>query len=109
MWPTSLFASGARTYEAARSAASSEADDARAPPTGCSHPKKEDAMRGTGRAVFVAMLLVIVGTLNIIYGIGALDDANIFVNDKRFILDNLNTMGWVLTIIGIIHLTGRFP
>jgi hypothetical protein len=49
-----------------------------------------------------------VGTLNIIYGIGALDDANIFLNDKRFIFSNLNTMGWVLIILGIIQLTGGF-
>ena len=49
-------------------------------------------MRGAGRAVFAATLLLIVGTLNIIYGIGALDDANIFVNDKRFVLTNLNTL-----------------
>ena len=63
-------------------------------------------MRGTGRAVFVAMLLVIVGTLNIIYGIGALDDANIFVNDKRYIFSNLHTMGWVLIVLGVIQLTG---
>ena len=57
-------------------------------------------MRGTGRVVFAATLLLIVGTLNIIYGIGALDDANIFVNDQRFILTNLNTLGWVLIILG---------
>jgi len=55
-----------------------------------------------------ATLLVIVGTLNIIYGIGALDDANIFVNDKRYILTNLNTMGWVLIILGVIQLAGGF-
>jgi hypothetical protein len=65
-------------------------------------------MRGTGRVVFAATVLLIVGTLNIIYGIGALDDANIFVNDTRFILDNLNTLGWVLIILGIIQLTGGF-
>ena len=40
-------------------------------------------MRGTGRVVFAATLLLIVGTLNIIYGIGALDDANIFTDDRR--------------------------
>ena len=45
------------------------------------------------RALLAATLLLIVGTLNVIYGIGALDDANIFVNDKRYILTNLNTMG----------------
>ena len=63
-------------------------------------------MRGTGRALLAATLLVIVGTLNIIYGIGALDGANIFVNDKRFILTDLNTMGWVLIVLGIIQLGG---
>ena len=31
-------------------------------------------MRGAGRVMFAAILLMIVGTLNIIYGIGALDD-----------------------------------
>ena len=65
-------------------------------------------MRGAGRVVFAATLLLIVGTLNIIYGIGALDDANIFVNDQRFILTNLNTLGWVLIILGVIQLTGGF-
>ena len=65
-------------------------------------------MRGTGRVVFAATVLVIVGTLNIIYGIGALDDANIFVGDSRFVLDNLNTLGWVLIILGAIQLTGGF-
>jgi hypothetical protein len=65
-------------------------------------------MRGAGRAMFAATLLGIAGVLNIIYGIGALDDANIFVNDKRFILSNLNTMGWVLIVLGVIQLTGSF-
>ena len=63
-------------------------------------------MRGTGRAVFAATLLLIAGTLNIIYGFGALDDANIFVDDKRYIFTNLNTLGWVLIVLGIIQLTG---
>jgi hypothetical protein len=65
-------------------------------------------MRGAGRVGFAAVLLLIVGTLNILYGIGALDDANIFANDKRYILTNLNTMGWVLIILGLIQLTGGF-
>jgi hypothetical protein len=65
-------------------------------------------VRGAGRAVFTAILLMIVGTINIIYGIGALDDARIFVNDTRFILDDLNTMGWVLIVLGVVQLTGSF-
>jgi hypothetical protein len=65
-------------------------------------------MRGAGRAVFAAILLIVVGTINILYGCGALDDANIFVGDTRFILDNLNTLGWVLIVLGVIQLTGGF-
>ena len=63
-------------------------------------------MRGAGRALLAATLLLIAGTLNIIYGIGSLDDANIFVNDQRFVLTNLNTMGWVLILLGIIQIAG---
>ena len=65
-------------------------------------------MRGAGRVVFAAVLLLIVGTLNIIYGIGALDDANFYANDTRYILTNLNTLGWVVIILGVIQLTGGF-
>ena len=63
-------------------------------------------MRGAGRAAFVGILLLIVGVLNIIYGIGALDDASVFVGDTRFIFDDLNTLGWVLIVLGAIQLTG---
>ena len=65
-------------------------------------------MRGAGRVVFAAVLLLVAGTLNVIYGIGALDDANIFVNDKRFIFTNLNTLGWDLIVLGVIQLIGGF-
>jgi hypothetical protein len=65
-------------------------------------------MRGTGRVIFAATLLLMVGTLNIIYGIGALDDANVFVNDQRYIFTNLNTLGWLLIILGVIQLSGGF-
>ncbi len=65
-------------------------------------------MRGAGRVVFAATMLLIVGFLNVIYGIGALDDANYFANDTRFVLTNLNTLGWVLIILGIVQLTAGF-
>ena len=65
-------------------------------------------MRGAGRALFAAVLLLIAGTLNIIYGIGALDDANIFTDDRRFVFTNLNTMGWILILLGVIQLSGGF-
>ena len=65
-------------------------------------------MRGAGRAMFAAILLMLVGTINIIYGIGALGDANIFHNGQRYVFTNLNTMGWVLLALGLLQLTGGF-
>lgn len=65
-------------------------------------------MRGAGRTLFAAIMLVMLGTLNIIYGIGALDDANFAISDTRFVLDDLNTLGWVLILVGALQLTGGF-
>ena len=65
-------------------------------------------MLGAGRTTFAAILLLLVGTLNIIYGIGAISDANFYANDTRYIFTDLNTMGWVMVIVGVIQLTGGF-
>ena len=62
-------------------------------------------MRGAGRVVR-GIFLLIVGTLNIIYGIGALADANFYANDTGYILTNLNTLGWVLIIVGVLQSPG---
>ena len=65
-------------------------------------------MRGAGRVVFAAIVLVMVGVANVIYGIGAIDGANYFANDTRYILDDLNTLGWVLIVLGVIQLCAGF-
>ena len=65
-------------------------------------------MRGIGRATFAATLLILAGFVNIIYGIGALDNANIFRGGERYVFSDLNTMGWVLILLGIIQLAGGF-
>ena len=65
-------------------------------------------MRGVGRAIFAATLLILAGTVNIIYGIGALGDANIFHNGQRFVFSNLNAMGWILIVLGLFELFGGF-
>lgn len=65
-------------------------------------------MRGTGRAIFIASLLLFVGVLNIFYGIGALGNASVYVGETRLLFNNLHTYGWVLIILGLIQLTGGF-
>jgi hypothetical protein len=65
-------------------------------------------MRGAGRAVFVAILLMIAGTLNVIYGIAAISDANFFVNENHYVIASLHTWGWITVILGVIQLFGGF-
>jgi hypothetical protein len=65
-------------------------------------------MRGVGRAVFAAILLLIAGTLNIIYGIAAIGDANFYVDSTRYVFSNLSTWGWITLILGVIQLTAGF-
>jgi hypothetical protein len=36
-------------------------------------------------------MVLIAGTLNVIWGIAAIDDANFFTEDERYILSDLNT------------------
>lgn len=63
-------------------------------------------MRGAGRAVFAAVMLLLLGVLNVIYGIAALDKASVLVNDTRLIISSLNTVGWITILIGVIQIAG---
>lgn len=66
-------------------------------------------MRGVGRAVFAATLLLIAGTLNIIYGFGAVGDAHFFTDSgSHYVFSSLHTWGWITVILGIIQVTGGF-
>src|SRR3954466_14582325 len=65
-------------------------------------------MRGTGRVAFAATLLLLAGSLNLIYGIGAVSKANIFTDEHRYILTNVSSMGWTLIVLSLIQLTAGF-
>ena len=65
-------------------------------------------MRGVGSALFVGILLMIAGVLNIIYGIAAVGNASFFVNDTQFVFSSLHTWGWITIILGVIELTAAF-
>jgi len=62
-------------------------------------------MRGAGSALFVAILLMIAGILNIVYGIAAVGDSHFYVNETAFVFSSVHTWGWITIILGIIELT----
>jgi hypothetical protein len=64
-------------------------------------------MRGVGRVLFVAILLLIAGTLNIIYGIAAVGNAHFFAH-TQYVFSSLHTWGWITIIVGVIQIAAGF-
>ncbi|MGO9753626.1 MAG: hypothetical protein ACLP22_19365 [Solirubrobacteraceae bacterium] len=64
-------------------------------------------MKGLGRTLFVAIMLVIAGILDVIYGIAAVGNAHFFAN-TAYVFANLHTWGWITIIIGVIQLGAGF-
>ncbi len=67
-----------------------------------------EAIRGVGRAWFVGILLLIVGTLNLFYGIAAVADSSFYVTGERYVFSGLHTWGWITIVLGAIQLTAAF-
>lgn len=63
---------------------------------------------GYGWVVFAGTMLAIVGILNVIYGIAAIDNSTFFVNDAKYVISDLNTWGWVVLITGAAQLLSAF-
>ena len=62
----------------------------------------------SGWGIFAAIMLIIVGVLNVIWGIAAIADSKFFVQDQKYIISNLNLWGWITLIIGVLQLLAGF-
>jgi hypothetical protein len=63
---------------------------------------------GGGWLTFAGILLLIVGVMNFIGGIGAIDDSKFFVANTKYVLGDLHTWGWVLLILGTVQIFTGF-
>src|SRR3954447_26213927 len=54
----------------------------------------------SGWVTFAAIILGILGVLNLIYGIAAISNSTFFVGNAKFVFAELNTWGWILTVLG---------
>jgi hypothetical protein len=64
-------------------------------------PSGYDEERGSGWVTFAGVLLLIVGTLNTIEGIAAIDQASFFVANTHYIAGDLKAWGWTVLFLGI--------
>ena len=62
-----------------------------------------DDARGQGLVTFAGVMIMIAAVLNTLYGIAAIDNANVFVNDARYVFADLNTWGWFLLGLGVLQ------
>ena len=67
-----------------------------------------DETAGSGWVTFAGVMIAIVGTLNIIYGIAAIDNANFYGRDVNYVISSLNTWGWILLVVGAIQVLVAF-
>jgi hypothetical protein len=70
-----------------------------------STPSQPYSPETRGWATFVAVYLMIVGVLNIIWGIAALSNKSYFTTGG-LLWSSLNTWGWVAIILGALQLIG---
>ena len=61
-------------------------------------------VEGSGWVLFSSIMLGLIGVLNVIYGLAAIDKSSFFVANTKYILSDLQTWGWVLLIIGVVQL-----
>src|SRR5947209_10475123 len=60
--------------------------------------------RGYGLVFFAAILLLIVGFFNMIYGIAAIANSHVFVANAHYVIGNLRAWGWITLIIAVLQL-----
>ncbi len=62
-----------------------------------------DDAHGQGLVTFAGVMIMIAAVLNTLYGIAAIDQANFFVADARYVFGDLNTWGWFLLALGVVQ------
>jgi hypothetical protein len=67
-----------------------------------------DDARGQGLVTFAGVLLLLVGALNTLYGIAAIDAASIYVQDARYVFGGLSTWGWFVLALGVLQVFAAF-
>ena len=65
-------------------------------------------VEGSGWVLFAGIMIMMVGVLNIIWGIAAIDRSSFFVQDSQFIFSDLRTWGWIILVLGGLQLAAAF-
>jgi hypothetical protein len=71
-------------------------------------PYYHDPTPGTGMVGFAVLMLALAGTFNVIQGILAIGDSRVYVADTTLVFSDLNSWGWIITLLGVVQLGAAF-
>ena len=60
--------------------------------------------RGYGMVLFASILLFVISSFNMIYGIAAIANSHVFVANAHYVIGDLRAWGWVTLIIAAVQL-----
>ena len=58
---------------------------------------------GDGWLIFSGVMLGILSVMNVIGGIGAIDDSKVYVGNAHYTFGDLHTWGWILLCTGVVQ------
>ena len=61
-------------------------------------------LTGPERARFAAILLMIGGVLNVIYGIAGIGNSRVFASSRHYMFGGLKSWGWAALLLGILEI-----
>ena len=74
-------------------------------------PSTHGAIRhheGEGWVLFAGIMIIILGVLNVIWGLAAIDDSKFFVANAQYVISDLNTWGWFMVVLGAVQFLSAF-
>jgi hypothetical protein len=60
--------------------------------------------RGEGWVVFAGIVFLLVGIVNVPYGIAAIGNSHFYVSDAHYVIGELKLWGWFITILGALQI-----
>ena len=59
---------------------------------------------GKGWILFAGIMLIVVGALNLMAGLAAVDNSKIYTRGVQFVFADLKSLGWILVVLGAAQL-----
>jgi hypothetical protein len=59
---------------------------------------------GEGWLTFAGIMIIVLGVLNVIWGIAAIGRSGFFVGETKLVFHDLRTWGWIALIVGALQL-----